>query len=87
MKKFIFSKEGHEFLKDFKEQFDCMFRIDEPAGENIIVDAGDLSYMIPNDESIEDFKAAVVESIKTGNNLVVEKYKSNLLEYENDIDY
>ena len=87
MKDFIFSKEGHEYLKDFKERFDCIFGIDEPSGENIIVDAGDLSYEIPSDESIEAFKAAVDKSMETGRNMVVERYKNNLVEYESDIDY
>lgn len=84
---FVFSAEGFSFLQDFKDKFDCSFRIDEPSGDALILDAGDHSYKITDEESLEGFKAAVSESLETGKNLLVIRYKDSEIEYNEDADY
>lgn len=84
---FVFSVEGFSFLQNFKDTFDCAFRIDEPSGDALILDAGEHSYKIKDDESIEEFKAAVAESLETGKNLLVGRYKDSEIKYNEDADY
>lgn len=85
MIEFIFSKEGYKFLNKYKEMFDCGFRIDEPDGTAVLVDIGDDTFEIPEEESIEDFKALINESISTGRNFLESKYSK--VEYDNDMIY
>lgn len=84
---FVFSVEGFSLLRKFKDKFDCAFRIDEPSGDALLLDIGDDSYRIKVDESIEDFKAVVEESLKSGRNLLLERYQSNKVKYEDDMIY
>lgn len=84
---FAFSAEGFSFLRKFKDKFDCTFRIDEPSGDALLLDIGDNSYRINADESVEEFKAAVMESLKSGKNLLLERYRDNKIKYEDDMIY
>lgn len=84
---FVFSVEGFSFLRKFKDKFDCTFRIDEPSGDALLLDIGENSYRIEADENIEDFKAAVTESLKSGENLLLERYQNNKVKYEDDMIY
>ena len=84
---FIFSAEGFSFLRKFKEKFDCSFRISEPSGNEVILDVGDKSYSIKDDESIECFKEAINESMRSGKNILIEKYKKNEVVYDDDVIY
>lgn len=84
---FAFTAEGFAILQKFNDKFDCRFRIDEPAGDSLLLDTGESSYRIDDGESIEKFKAAIEESLKTGKNLLLEKYKGNKVQYEDDVIY
>jgi len=86
-KEFIFSAEGFEFLGKFKNKFDCSFRIEEPSGSMVILDVGNQSFGIKEDESLEDFKAAVEKSLETGENLLAVRYKNFEIKYDEDVDY
>lgn len=83
---FVFSAEGFGFLQDFKDRFDCTFRIDEPS-DALVLDAENHSYKVKDDENLDDFKAAVVESLATGKNLLMSRYQDSEMEYNEDADY
>lgn len=84
---FVFSAEGFSIVQRFAEKFDCAFRIDEPSGDTLLLDDGNDSYKIKPDESVEDFKAAITESLKSGKNLLQERYKSEKIKYNDDMIY
>ena len=84
---FAFSAEGFSLLQKFKDKFNCTFRIDEPSGDALFLDIGDDSYRINADESIEDFKATIEESLKAGKNLLLKKYQDNKVKYDEDMIY
>lgn len=84
---FVFSAEGFAFMRDFKDKFDCTFRIDEPSGDTLLLDIGDDSYKIKADESVDEFKAAITESLKSGKNLLKEKYRTGKVKYNDDMIY
>lgn len=84
---FVFSTEGFSIVQKFAEKFDCAFRIDEPSGDTLLLDVGNDSYEINPDESVEDFKAAIAESLKSGKNLLQERYKTGKIKYNNDMIY
>lgn len=84
---FIFSAEGISLIRKFKGKFDCIFRIDEPSGDALLFDIGENSYRINDDESTEDFKAVVMESLRSGENLLLKKYQDNKVKYKNDMIY
>lgn len=81
---FIFSKEGNMFLDEFKTKFGCRFRHDEP-GNDLVFDVGEKTYKIPDDETQENFKSLVLESVKSNQNLLTNQY--NIVEYVEDADY
>ena len=84
---FVFSAEGLSFLKEFKEKFESIFRIDEPGGSDVVMDTDDYSYRIPDNGSLEEFKAAVDLSVKTGENHVAKLYSNNRIEYDEETLY
>ena len=84
---FIFSAEGIPLIRKFNGKFDCAFRIDEPSGEALLFDVGENSYRINADESIEDFKAVVMESLKSGENLLLKKFQDNEIKYKDGMIY
>lgn len=84
---FIFSAEGFDFLNRFKNDFDCSFRIDEPSGSMVILETADSSYLIPDDENLEDFKLAVTKSVETGKNVLAERYKNSPVTYDDEAIY
>ena len=84
---FVFSAEGFSFMRDFKDKFDCAFRIDEPSGDSLLLDIGGDSYEIKADESVDEFKAAIAESLKSGKNLLQEKYRTGKVKYDEDMMY
>lgn len=84
---FVFSTEGFSIVQKFAEKFDCAFRIDEPSGDTLLLDVGNDSYKIKPDESIEDFKAAIAESLESGKNLLQERYKTGKIKYNDDMIY
>jgi hypothetical protein len=71
-------------LDKFKNRFGCRFRCDEPSND-IVLDADEKTYKIPRDETVEHFKSLVLESIKTGKNLLAKQYE--IVEYEEGVDY
>lgn len=84
---YAFSTEGFSLLRKFKDKFDCTFRIDEPSGDTLLFDVGDNSYRISTDDSVDEFKAVINESLKSGKNLLLERYKNNKVEYDDDMIY
>jgi hypothetical protein len=84
LSEFIFSREGILFLDQFKTKFGCRFRHDEP-GNDLVFDIGEKTYKIPKEETIEKLKSLILESIKTGKNLLTRQY--NVVEYEENADY
>ncbi len=84
---FVFSADGAVFLRDFKDKFGCVFRIDEPSGSDVIMDTASHSYRIPDSDRLEDFKASVDLSVKSGKNHVVKRYINNRIEYDDDTLY
>ena len=84
---FVFSAEGISLVRKFKDKFDCAFRINEPSGDALLFDIGEDSYRINDDESTEDFKAVVIESLKSGENLLLKKYQNNKVKYKDDVIY
>ncbi len=84
LSKFIFSKEGNQFLDEFKTKFGCQFRHDEP-GNDLVFDVGEKTYKIPEDETQENFKSLILESVKSGKNILISRY--NVVEYEENVDY
>lgn len=87
LQNYIFSDAGFEFVKEFCETFDCSFRVDEPAGEDLVIDVGEKTFKIPSSETVDDFKKAVSESVKTGKNIVAKRYDEFPVFYEEDNDY
>lgn len=83
---FIFSVDGMEFLQPFNEQFLCRFRYDEPDG-GLVFDVGENTYGIPESDSVADFKDLISESIKANRNLLEDRYKMNIIEYDSGVDY
>lgn len=84
---FAFTAEGFAILQKFNDKFDCQFRIDEPSGDSLLMDTGNGSYEIDDNLDVEEFKALLEESMKTGKNLLLEKYKGNKVQYEDDVVY
>ena len=81
---YVFSDEGLLYLEKFKEKFKCRFGIDEPGGEDLLIDVGDDTYIIPNQMTMEEFKKLVDESIKADTNkliigLEMQDYDENLI--------
>lgn len=83
---FIFSADGFSLLQQYKDKFNCSVRIDEPSGESLILDAGNKSFRIDGG-TVEDFEATIIQSLETGENLLLEKSKGNEIKYGDDILY
>ena len=83
---FVFSVEGMQFLQRFNKRFLCRFRYDELSGD-LVFDAGENTYRIPESENVEAFKNLIFESIRAGRNLLEERYKLNSIKYERNTDY
>ena len=81
---YVFSQEGQLFLEEFNRKFDCQFRYDEP-GSDFVVDTDNKTYKIPKNETIEVFKSLIIESVKSGKNILVSRY--NLVEYDANVEY
>lgn len=84
---YVFSDESFSLVRKFRERFDCTFRIDEPSGDALLLDIGDDSYRISADESADEFKEAIEESLRTGKNLLLDKYRANKVDYDNNMTY
>lgn len=84
---YVFSDESFSLVRKFIERFDCTFRIDEPSGDALLLDIGDDSYRISADESADEFKKAIEESLRTGKNLLLDKYRANKVDYDNNMTY
>lgn len=82
---FVFSAEGMLFLKDFKKMFDCTFRIDEPDGSDVVMDTSAHSYRISDKGGVDEFKAAIEASVKTGENRIAKLYAE--IEYNDEVLY
>lgn len=83
---FIFSVDGFSFLAAYRNKFNCSFRISEPSGSAIILDIGEKTYTIKEGD-VEAFKAAVTESVKTGKNVLLEKFKDSEVIEEDNVIY
>lgn len=83
---FIFSVAGFSFLNAYKDKFNCSFRISEPSGSAVILDVGEKSYSIKEGD-VEDFKAAVTESLKTERNVLLAKFKDSEINEDDDVVY
>ena len=83
---FIFSADGFSLLQQYKDKFNCSVRIDEPSGESLILDADGKSFRIAGG-TVEDFKTTIIQSLETGENLLLEKNKGNEIKYGDDILY
>lgn len=84
---FFVSCEGTTLLREFEGKFDCGFRIDEPGGDTLVFDIGEKTYEVPRDERLEDFKAVIQQSLKSGENLLLQRYSNNRVRYEDDVIY
>lgn len=84
---YAFSTEGFSLLREFGGKFDCAFRVDEPSGDTLLLDVGDNSYRVSTDDSVEEFKAIIKESLKSGKNLLLERYQNDKAEYDDDMIY
>lgn len=84
---FFVSCEGTALLREFEDKFDCGFRIDEPGGDTLVFDIGENTYEIPLDERLEDFKAVIQQSLKSGENLLLQRYSNNRIRYEDNVIY
>ena len=82
--RFIFSEEGALFLDEFKNKFGCRFRYDEP-GNDLVFDVDEKTYKILDDETLENFKSLILDSVKKCQNLLAEQ--CNIVEYEDNIDF
>ncbi len=83
---FIFSADGFSLLQQYKDKFNCSIRIEEPSGESLILDADEKSFRIDGSD-VDDFKEIIVQSLESGENLLLEKSKGNEIKYEDDILY
>ena len=81
---YVFSEEGQLFLEEFNRKFECHFRYDEP-GSDFVVDTNNKTYKIPNDETIENFKSLIIESVRNRENILVIRY--SLVEYDKNVEY
>lgn len=81
------SCEGTALLREFEGKFDCGFRIDEPGGNTLVFDIGENTCEVPPDERLEDFKAVIQQSLKSGENLLLQRYSNNQIRYEDDVIY
>lgn len=84
---YIFSVDGVLFLREFNHKFGCMFRMDEPGEQGLVVDIREKSYRIPENESIDRFKKLITDSLHTGINYVEKYYGDNLVSNDDDVIY
>lgn len=84
---FALTAEGFTLLQKFSSKFNCRLRIDEPDGNELLLDTGEDSYRINMGENVAEFKAVIEESLKTGKNLLLEKYKGDKVHYAEDVLY
>jgi len=84
---FIFSSEGLNFLESYRNKFNCSFRIEEPSGNAVILDVGEQSFKVRDDEKLEDFKAIIMESLKSGRNILIEHCEPIETENYEDLVY
>ena len=82
---FIFSNEGFSFLKNFTEKFDCSFKIPEPSGNQVVLEINGKWVEIKESEDVEAFKAAINESIRSGKNMLLERYKGSEIIFDDDV--
>ena len=84
---FIFSDDGEDLLAPFYDMFDCSIGIEEPDGDELFMEVDGKAYLIPSNESVEDFCSAVRSSLIEGKNLLVERYKNHPTSYIAGVDY
>ena len=53
----------------------------------MVFDIGANTYEIPHDERLEDSKAVIHQSLKSGENLLLQRYSNNQIRYEDDVIY
>lgn len=80
---FISSDEGFDILCNYKKQFGCAVYILEPGSE-LILDTGPEAYVIDYSMPEEEFKEIVSQSIKTGENLLLQRFLHAKLEDDHD---
>ena len=84
---FIFSEEGYTFLKKYNDLFGVSFRMDVPDGENTIFERKEMSYRIDNNLSIGEFKKIIQQSIKENEDLLLQRFKNNVVKHKEDVFY
>lgn len=82
---FIFSNEGFSFLKSYMDKFDCSFKIPEPSGNKVVLEINGKWVEIKESEDVEAFKAAINESIRSGKNMLLERYKGSEIIFDDDV--
>lgn len=82
---YIFSDEGLSFLKSFMDKFDCSFIIPEPSGNKVVLEINGKWVEIKESEDVEAFKAAINESIRSGKNMLLERYKGSEMIFDDDV--
>ena len=85
---FYFTEEGWRCVKDMCSAFGGSMGIHESNWTSMIYEIDGGVYSIPEEEDAADFKRAVEESLRTGKNMLLERYKQFPTEpYDDDSDY
>jgi len=84
----ILADEGWSYVDSICEAFGGNIALDESNWMSVLYEVDGNTYAIPEEEDAEDFKRAVEESLRTGKNMVLERYKQFPSEpYDPDSDY
>ena len=67
--------EGFNYVWDACDRIGGKIFIDEDDYTRLLYDMGYEAYVIPEGETVDDFKRAVEDSLRTGKNMLLERYK------------
>ena len=85
---FIYTDDGWNYAKSMCEAIGGSIGVEDSDWTSVLYEADGGVYSIPEEEDAADFKRAVEESLRTGKNMLLERYKQFPAEpYDDDSDY
>ena len=86
VRNYLSTKPGFLLSRQYQERFDCSIGVEEP-GDILVLDLGDEVLMIPNNETVDDFRQTIQQSLTSGKNLLAERYAANKSEQIEGVVY
>jgi len=83
---FYFTEEGRYYVKRVCNAFGGSLGIDDSDWTSVLYEIDGGAYAIPEEEDAADFIRAVEESLRTGKNMLLERYKQFPAEPYEDFD-